>query len=1197
MHYERLRFDRHSVSGKERRLIAFNERGAISPGGSSDPEFERHVDKLKRERDLMKNGADRQFQIWADRDFARQVQDAYARRIAGETAYSIRSVQDARHQAHLFDARARGAVVEGNYIDGTPAGIKAARDARLQIAFAKVDTDIALMRKEIAEGKKTWDMTYFKELPIQDKWRALARAVNRKEKVPDEILQSYGLMREYLNHTAEDSANVYTSFDTSPETVLQRRDSIPLGDVSGFIDRVPPQSPGVRGPRPTEFHVPDPSGGWKLDQGQVRDARSIETYEERSAKLQQYIVEWDQSFDAKIASTLGRATMLREGPQKAALIAIVKKYREKRYEWGESTKKQREEVAKWFKDGNLSEEIKQSVQHVPPHAQQFFVQQNVVAGSARIELPAMLRDFEAEVGVILDESKRRTSEMAADFVVLLQKWNQVKGTDIDPADIRKVGEELVRSIDVLGSYLYVNYTAETASDEQKNSFMDDVEQNLVARGLILDDDVDVPTPDRAGMRHMLVEKEQILETLCNNETDDVMLRRRHVVALAQAQRAFIEHGGTSDDIQEIAEKRAVAEGVLANLALRQTSQTTANNLKPWEGLVAAQRERFILEGLQQTFDVQARLNALNRSKDGGSLGIIGGECLKVLDPLKNATSAITRDALTTPDACTAALATIRAEGAMLWKLQSDLNPEAVSHRLNTLVKMQWAIINKRWEIERKAAGDDPLKISAAIVASARGLGSLRANKANEPAVAEFEKILATEARAMRGPVNSAIATASSLNPLTIDTVRKAVELIAAEMSALRSLGIDNDRIESIGKELALIDKLGMDVEAQVIIGTRFSPDLAKFKEMSALLHRQDVMVRAVFHADPERLATRMKSIEKQRESLMKAFNDAVNTAVGNLDEKTSTVEQVEKASELLEEAFRQKGGDNMGNVQELMHLKAMRETVAAVREAVKLREQRAVSPIPSDFQVLTPEKPAAPAPSPTAAPKAVAKKNEDGSKKKVSTVSPSSSEVSKLTPEVFSKKFKEASEELGVRIESVFSYANSEEKYKELGKFVKVIKECVIPDAVRENLMIYIEPKNNMFDVNRSDLYIPCNATEGKIKEFITKSLPIIAAGIELNKSSVEIAKKWGVKELNIRAIRDYDKILASIEGFTRAIEGLSPEERQSEKFKRMIIYISPDGEAVYLSPRSNSVVYIPYSATESEIQNAIRLRIQTNVQ
>ncbi len=126
--------------------------------------------------------------------------------------------------------------------------------------------------------------------------------------------------------------------------------------------------------------------------------------------------------------------------------------------------------------------------------------------------------------------------------------------------------------------------------------------------------------------------------------------------------------------------------------------------------------------------------------------------------------------------------------------------------------------------------------------------------------------------------------------------------------------------------------------------------------MSKLLYDEDVMVRAVFHADPQRLAKRMKSIEKQREALMKAFNDAVNTAVGNLDEKTSTAAQIEKASELLEEAFRQKGGDAMSDVQELQRLKAMREKVTAVRAAVGKRGSVAPASATKPVEgVLTPE--------------------------------------------------------------------------------------------------------------------------------------------------------------------------------------------------------------------------------------------------
>ncbi len=803
--------------------------------------------------------------------------------------------------------------------------------------------------------------------------------------------------------TAADSAKVFMSpqfanhypSDAVPDIREGYRRGRPAGDsVLGMPDKILPTRAYTTPDRPNQYYVPDVyTGGLKLDRNAIRGDMEFDRFAKRQQEYVSYVESQNTQFEGTLAVIKARIDELSFGPERQQMVELYNRYIEERRVWGEDLIAMGDSIHHLEKDekgnlkknsagmyiehrGDVGNDALAPVWDVAPDKRHIFASQYYKADRAAKEMPAMHARLIKEWEQLNVQFKEGTKKRYVDAVVQYRMYQGLKmAPGVKPKELRAAASNAVKALDALGGHLYTERAGIIAPPELRAQFADAANKEFGRRGIPVDEvflaEVADITPDRNGVPALLKLRKDILSEASLKNPDDVPLRKALINAIERERAYLVERGGMNPEkIGDLAREGTLLETMMLADLEGKTNVLIRENAEPALILAAAQKEYYELQAYD-TPEANARKKKIfNRETP---FGIVQQQYAKQHETLKADTDQSVRVEPAGIDGMRLILDDIRAEGSFLHKHAAQMAPE-FQDRLKLLRTLQDTAVSK---MVTKAVdltrGFDPIGTAKEIEAVLPDLFRWEPNALDPKLVQNTRAVIAARVLAMREDVNSSILAAKKTKPLDLALVDVAVKNIIAEGRLLRTLRLDEKRVQNIGAELSMLQDLSKQIDDTVtaeVQPKKGMPTLASFRKADQLLQSEAKMIREAFKAMPQPQIDRLKSIDARRASLVTALSAATKAAVDGLDLKTDTILQIRNARELLEREIELKGGPGMSDVKELQRLTSMREKIWKAEGALSARPAPELTPAPTVTAPPVASK-AAPTQAPVVAPKAV----------------------------------------------------------------------------------------------------------------------------------------------------------------------------------------------------------------------------------
>lgn len=605
-----------------------------------------------------------------------------------------------------------------------------------------------------------------------------------------------------------------------------------------------------------------------------------------------------------------QAAVLRDGPQKRAIHALINKYELLGIEWGDRLEKAGMEIEDTFKRGAATPADVRVVSDIRPQDRPKFANLRYRMAQAQRELPEMLSALQAEARNLKNQFAIETQRLLADAIVEWQTFEGLKNVaGVRAQELRAAGMRAVAAIDRIGSHLFANNAGENVSPVDTEPLVQAVQQQLQASRIVLSDE-EVRTS--LSIEALLQMKRDLLAALTMKlPEDDLNVRQALVLTTRRERRYLVERGAT--DPQRIGDLGALEAQQTVELIRLRARMTNANLADPFENpsetLRLAQQElQFLQSFAPDTAEGAMRMRELY-NRDPRNLGIIQRSREKMLQSDRAANDALNLD---TKDlrVLYAGLGQIQKEGAALYKYMNEVSTDTYETRLSTLVEKQKDVLTRIWALEQEQAGADPKAMSDAVLRVRYQVNHVRGPSAN----AEFVRAIDAEMRAyvannLRTEVNTMIVHARQANRQRTGNpveTEAAVQAILAEQRVLSLLGIDADRQKELQKEMNLVQALND-------AAYRLLPDSDADKTVGGAN-----FVRALETIDAEQRIRRAagldpvqeRALEARRNDAMRLLSNTVDWAARGLSE-VSPLSEVLRVKSLVDAEWEKRGGSAM----------------------------------------------------------------------------------------------------------------------------------------------------------------------------------------------------------------------------------------------------------------------------------------------
>lgn len=549
---------------------------------------------------------------------------------------------------------------------------------------------------------------------------------------------------------------------------------------------------------------------------------------------------------------------------------------------------------------------------------------------------------EAEMGELLKHYDR-TQVLFANYAQSRFVAEEVLQGDAPIEQKRSLVLKAVADLNAFGSHLYKYYAGQKVLPGQIDAYMQGVQRYLDANGKLKNGDlvtITAITADEAGIQELLKIRTELLSSLQVQafEKDKRTLGdlEAHVVA-SRREVEYLERTNAKNERYE--EVNDSIPNLSVVLAVEYKKATDAIDMADTDKKLAAANREYLFSKTHYPDDARTK-ELFNRSND--SPGIIQ-QALKAKHDTLPIESLAAVDVAATPQQIRTALANVRTEGRFLWRHSGELTP-GLEQRAHELPTLQGRLVLKLANVLFAEAKGDVSKNADAIEAMAYEMKQLGNHAANADVLAALRKTVDAKAMELRGPVNEQILAVNKAKTFDIEAVNSLLRSILAERGSLALLGIGQDRVGYLDKELAIYEEMtkktdaAVDAELQPKKKGEVTP-IDAFKKANQLLTTEEAMIRKTFERTPEFIAPRLAAIKARRDKLLPMISASAKAAVDQLDPKTATREQVAKATGLLDAELEAKGGNAMSDPKELMRLDALRTKIAEADAAVKAREE------------------------------------------------------------------------------------------------------------------------------------------------------------------------------------------------------------------------------------------------------------------